>query len=226
MKNWKTENIQNIESESKGLKKLAAMGITRPTLPRGAALGQKSTNNSNTKEDEEKQDKNQPKNKLSKETEAEIYRARVRMRDVATGNTEIDPERRFYCCIQFSPKINKKEVCMFFDKNKTVGRILDEICDEKMIKNKNHLPGSDVKFIQLICTFHPFFIECVFEINFLKEKHRLTEEINFCFLIAFNNFFCIFLPKKSNLFQLTNIQKLFCELRNLSEKKSTSTKKN
>jgi len=71
------------------------------------------------------------------------------MRDIAIGKSDIDSEKRFYCKIQFSTKINKKEIVMFFDKNKTVGRILDEICDERMIKNKNHLPNSDK--LELVC---------------------------------------------------------------------------
>lgn len=69
----------------------------------------------------------------------------IRMKQIAIGNNNIESKDRFYMEIKFSDELKKKKiksVTMFFNKNKTIGRILDEICDEKKIKNKNHLPNS------------------------------------------------------------------------------------
>ena len=69
----------------------------------------------------------------------------MRMKSVAIGNNNIDIKDRFYMEILFSDKLKNKKlksITMFFNKNKTVGRILDEICDKKKIRNNNHLPNK------------------------------------------------------------------------------------
>ena len=69
-------------------------------------------------------------------------KARIRMKSIAKGNKNIESGDRFYVEINFSKALNKKPLTMFFNKNKTVGRILDEICDERNIKNKNHIASA------------------------------------------------------------------------------------
>eukprot|EP00483_Globobulimina_turgida_P011794 UN11816 len=64
------------------------------------------------------------------------------MKTMAKGNKNIESKDRFYLEIHFSKSLKKKALTMFFNKKKTVGRILDEICDERNIKNRNHIASA------------------------------------------------------------------------------------
>jgi len=88
----------------------------------------------------------------NKNDSSKLEKERLRMKNVAIGNNNIETKDRFYVHVLFSDTINKKEITMFFNKNKTVGRILDEICDERRIKNENHKPDSNKLVIQCIRT--------------------------------------------------------------------------
>eukprot|EP00485_Elphidium_margaritaceum_P006295 CAMPEP_0202704698 /NCGR_PEP_ID=MMETSP1385-20130828/17336_1 /ASSEMBLY_ACC=CAM_ASM_000861 /TAXON_ID=933848 /ORGANISM="Elphidium margaritaceum" /LENGTH=291 /DNA_ID=CAMNT_0049362783 /DNA_START=18 /DNA_END=893 /DNA_ORIENTATION=- len=89
-------------------------------------------------------DKNKNKNQKNKNNSAKFDPAkdRIRLRSVAKGNKNIESEQRFYLEIKFSGALKKKPLSMFFNKSKTVGRILDEICDERNIKNNNHIASA------------------------------------------------------------------------------------
>merc|ERR1712174_186748 len=76
-------------------------------------------------------------------------KARIRMKQVAIGNKNIESKDRFYVEIKFSSALKKKPLTMYFNKKKTVGRILDEICDERNIKNKNHIAST--RQLALVC---------------------------------------------------------------------------
>ena len=71
------------------------------------------------------------------------------MKQVAIGNKNIQSKDRFYVEVQFSKSLKKKALTMYFNKKKTVGRILDEICDERSIKNKNHIASA--RQLALVC---------------------------------------------------------------------------
>lgn len=73
----------------------------------------------------------------------------MRMKHIAKGNKNIESKDRFYLEITFSKSLKKKALTMFFNKSKTVGRILDEICDERNIKNKNHIASA--RQLVIIC---------------------------------------------------------------------------
>lgn len=81
--------------------------------------------------------KNNKKNK-----KIDPSKARIRMKQTASGNKNIESKDRFYLEINFSKTLKKKSLTMFFNRKKTVGRILDEICDERRIKNKNHITSA------------------------------------------------------------------------------------
>jgi len=120
----KNNNVYN-----KGKEILESYGIVKPNIP---------------KPDFNKNNKNNNNIDVTKE--------RLRMRNVAIGNNKVDSKDRFYVHVLFSKTINKKEITMFFNKNKTVGRILDEICDERKIKNENHKPDANKLIIECVRT--------------------------------------------------------------------------
>jgi len=74
------------------------------------------------------------------------------MKTVAKGNKNIESNDRFYLEINFSKTLKKKPMTMFFNKRKTVGRILDEICDERNIKNKNHIASARQLVVECVRT--------------------------------------------------------------------------
>ena len=86
--------------------------------------------------------KNKKKKNKKKNNKWDPAKARMRMRGIAKGNKNIEMGDRFYVEINFSKTLNKKALTMFFNKSKTIGRILDEICDERNIKNKNHIASA------------------------------------------------------------------------------------
>lgn len=116
---------------SKGKELLASFGIVKPNISKPTNLSN-NYNNNNYNVD------------MSKE--------RLRMKNVASGNKNVPVQDRFYVHVLFSKAINKKEITMFFNKNKTVGRILDEICDERRIKNENHMPNANKLVIECVRT--------------------------------------------------------------------------
>jgi len=79
-------------------------------------------------------------------------KARMRMRSVAKGNKNIETKDRFYVEVTFSASLRKKPLTMFFNRKKTVGRILDDICKERNIKNKNHLASARQLVLQCVRT--------------------------------------------------------------------------
>jgi len=92
---------------------------------------------------------NKKKSSGKKKKKMDPAKARIRMKQVAVGNKNILSKDRFYVEVQFSKSLKKKPVTMFFNKKKTVGRILDEICDERNIKNKNHIASA--RQLVLVC---------------------------------------------------------------------------
>ena len=105
---------------------------------------------SERKEKEKNKNKDKDKNKKKKNKKnkkLDPSKNRIRLKQEAVGNSSISSEDRFYLEISFSSGIKKKGITMFFNKKKTVGRILDEICDKRNIKNKNHIPTARVKFL-------------------------------------------------------------------------------
>jgi len=110
-------------------------GQKKKNNPRGASL----FNPFRAKLNASKNDKNNNKNKKNK---LDPSKARIRMKGIAKGNKNIEMGDRFYVEINFSKTLNKKALTMYFNKNKTIGRILDEICDERNIKNKNHIASA------------------------------------------------------------------------------------
>ena len=76
-------------------------------------------------------------------------KARLRMKQDIVGDKNITRNDRFYMKIHFGKSLKKKPLNMFFDKKKTLGRILDEICDERNIKNKNHIASA--RQLVLVC---------------------------------------------------------------------------
>jgi len=91
----------------------------------------------------------QKNRKKSKKKKVDPAKARIRMKQVAVGNKNIESKDRFYVEVQFSKSLKKKALTMFFNRKKTVGRILDEICDERNIKNKNHIASA--RQLVLVC---------------------------------------------------------------------------
>jgi len=84
-----------------------------------------------------------------KQKKLDPAKARIRMKQVAVGNKNISSKDRFYVEVHFGKSLKKKPLTMFFNKKKTVGRILDEICDERKIKNKNHIASA--RQLVLVC---------------------------------------------------------------------------
>jgi len=115
----------NNDLNKRGKDLLASYGIVKPNIP-------KPNSNNNYNVD------------MSKE--------RLRMKNVAIGNKNVELQHRFYVHVLFSKTINKKEITMFFNKNKTVGRVLDEICNERRIKNENHNPQSNKLIVECVRT--------------------------------------------------------------------------
>jgi len=68
--------------------------------------------------------------------------ARMRMKSVAKGNSNIEMEDRFYMEIFFSSDMKKDPLTMFFNRRHTCGKVLDMICKERKIVCKNHIPDA------------------------------------------------------------------------------------
>ena len=120
-------------------------GQKKPNQKRGGTL----FNPFRAKMNDDNNNNNKKKSSGKKKKKMDPAKARIRMKQVAVGNKNILSKDRFYVEVQFSKSLKKKPVTMFFNKKKTVGRILDEICDERNIKNKNHIASA--RQLVLVC---------------------------------------------------------------------------
>lgn len=132
------EQSDSQENHKKSL--MEKFGIHRPKIMGGK---NKDKDNNNLK----------PSKAIKKKKKIDVNKERRRMLHVAQGNNNIEPEDRFYVEVHFNrDTLKKRPIVMFFNKNKTVGRILDEICDARKIKNKNHMPNEKKLVIQCVRT--------------------------------------------------------------------------
>merc|ERR1712154_432916 len=101
--------------------------------------------------------------------------ARIRMKQVAIGNKNIECKDRFYVEVQFSAALKKKALTMYFNRKKTVGRILDEICDERNIKNKNHIASA--RQLIILCVRTGGILPCDIELRLMEPEFQSGDTI-------------------------------------------------
>jgi len=88
------------------------------------------------------------KKETAKATAANAKITLMKMKSMAVGNDKVIITNRFYLAVLFSVA-NKPLKCMFFDKNWTVGKILDIIADSADIENKNNLTSNEEEKLHL-----------------------------------------------------------------------------
>eukprot|EP01083_Nonionella_stella_P024299 67160_1 len=119
---------------------------------------------------------NKKPNKKNKKYKAmDPSKSRLRMKAVAKGNKNIESKDRFYVEINFSKTLKKKALTMFFNRRKTVGRILDEICDERNIKNKNHIASA--RQLVLLCVRTGGVLPCDVELRLMEPEFQSGDTI-------------------------------------------------
>jgi len=81
--------------------------------------------------------KNKNKNKILRRT----------ARKTPSGDPRLDERDRFYLEIQYPKKpyssvVDMDSISMWFNKNHTIGRVLDSVCREAHIENRNNIPDQ------------------------------------------------------------------------------------